>query len=101
MDSPLQTSLSIDRVLERQSVHVAIEPGDDPALSTGTRRDEEWRDVSDVAERGRIQNRIAQRNHRKKLKKRLEDLESKAASTETGESQAHNEYVAQSLVVYC
>ncbi|KAK4161552.1 hypothetical protein QBC43DRAFT_95674 [Cladorrhinum sp. PSN259] len=34
-----------------------------------------FNDVSDLAERRRIQNRIAQRKYRKKLKKRLEQLD--------------------------
>ncbi|KEY64089.1 hypothetical protein S7711_09484 [Stachybotrys chartarum IBT 7711] len=39
--------------------------------------DEEWSKISDLAERRRIQNRIAQRSYRKKLKRRLEDLETR------------------------
>lgn len=45
-----------------------------------TNPEEDWTKISDLAERRRIQNRIAQRNYRKKLKRRLEDLERRAAS---------------------
>ncbi|KAF9882694.1 hypothetical protein FE257_005521 [Aspergillus nanangensis] len=41
---------------------------------------EDWTKISDLAERRRIQNRIAKRNYRKKLKRRLEDLEKRAAT---------------------
>ncbi|PSK40339.1 hypothetical protein B9Z65_40 [Elsinoe australis] len=51
------------------------------AFSPSAQPNEDWTKISDLAERRRIQNRIAQRNYRKKLKKRLEDLERKAAST--------------------
>ncbi|KAK1729798.1 uncharacterized protein BDZ83DRAFT_788777 [Colletotrichum acutatum] len=40
--------------------------------------EEDWTKISDLAERRRIQNRIAQRNYRKKLERRLEDLERRA-----------------------
>ncbi|KAF2223029.1 hypothetical protein BDZ85DRAFT_249985 [Elsinoe ampelina] len=55
------------------------------AFSASAQPNEDWTKISDLAERRRIQNRIAQRNYRKKLKKRLEDLERKAASSTSPE----------------
>ncbi|KAM5528466.1 hypothetical protein FOXYSP1_18947 [Fusarium oxysporum f. sp. phaseoli] len=50
--------------------------------SASANPDEDWTKTSDTAERRRIQNRIAQRNYRKKLKRRLEDLERRASSAD-------------------
>ncbi|KAH7205123.1 uncharacterized protein BKA55DRAFT_681907 [Fusarium redolens] len=50
--------------------------------SASANPDEDWTKVSDTAERRRIQNRIAQRNYRKRLKRRLEDLERRAGSSD-------------------
>ncbi|KAH7028377.1 hypothetical protein B0J12DRAFT_684049 [Macrophomina phaseolina] len=57
------------------------------AFSPSANPNEDWTKISDLAERRRIQNRIAQRNYRKKLKKRLEDLERRAASSSASPEQ--------------
>ncbi|KAI1928130.1 hypothetical protein LOZ58_004991 [Ophidiomyces ophidiicola] len=43
------------------------------AFSEHAHPDEDWTQISDLTERRRIQNRIAQRNYRKKLKQRMEE----------------------------
>ncbi|GKU10548.1 unnamed protein product [Fusarium langsethiae] len=49
----------------------AYKPYVKPSFEPG----EDWTRVSNLAERRRIQNRLAQRIYRKKLKNRLEELE--------------------------
>ncbi|KAJ4415303.1 hypothetical protein N0V82_007402 [Gnomoniopsis sp. IMI 355080] len=61
-----------------QPISVRQYPSTSSAFSASAHPDEDWTKVSDLAERRRIQNRIAQRNYRKKIKERMQFLESKA-----------------------
>jgi len=63
------------------------------AFSASANPNEDWTKISDLAERRRIQNRIAQRNYRKKIKRRLEDLERRAGSSSASPEQSHTELI--------
>ncbi|WQF84255.1 Putative basic-leucine zipper domain-containing protein [Colletotrichum destructivum] len=65
-------------VLKRFSRHATCS-----AFSSSATADEDWTQISDIADRRRVQNRIAQRNYRKKCKRRLEDLERRAGREST------------------
>lgn len=69
------------------------------AFSASANPNEDWTKISDLAERRRIQNRIAQRNYRKKLKKRLEDLERRAGSSSASPEQQPAELSRSDSVV--
>ncbi|KAL9098258.1 MAG: hypothetical protein Q9163_006055 [Psora crenata] len=61
------------------------------AFSASAQPNEDWTKISDLAERRRIQNRIAQRNYRKKIKRRLEVLEKGAVSSSPSPEQSYME----------
>ncbi|KXG50157.1 uncharacterized protein PGRI_061240 [Penicillium griseofulvum] len=51
---------------------------------------EDWTKISNSTERRRVQNRIAQRKYRKRLKRRLEELEKQAATSQKQSPAEHD-----------
>ncbi|KAI1000298.1 hypothetical protein K3495_g7897 [Podosphaera aphanis] len=86
------------RSLTRRSKRLATSS----AFSNCANPDEDWTKVTDLAERRRIQNRIAQRNYRKK-KKYLEDLERQVRSSPAQPRVNHQDQAFQSemLMRHC
>ncbi|KAL7273107.1 hypothetical protein RUND412_004066 [Rhizina undulata] len=52
--------------------------------------DDDWRQITDLSQRRKIQNRLAQRNYRRKLRQRLEELERQAERAEQASSSANS-----------
>ncbi|KAM0362969.1 hypothetical protein ACHAPK_011341, partial [Fusarium culmorum] len=61
-----------------QHAHISV-------FSSSVDPKDDWRQISDLVQRRRIQNRLAQRTYRKKIKRRLEELERRAGPSDNDE----------------
>lgn len=68
-------------------------------VSSDMRSGTKWEEITDLAERRRLQNRIAQRNYRKVLKKRLAKLEESAGSVDLGHNRSSHKSLHQNETV--
>ncbi|KAK7219245.1 hypothetical protein V2G26_007248 [Clonostachys chloroleuca] len=60
------------------------------ASSSLINTNEDWTQISDPVQRRRLQNRLAQRKYRNRIKRRLEDLERKAPASEEVKKEEQN-----------
>lgn len=90
MGSSKQQSTSSNSSTSHSPSHDPQNPTLCSAYSPAAKATEDWTTIEDRTERRRIQNRIAQRAYRQKLKERLQHLERKAASSTTSSGSSHS-----------
>ncbi|KAI8632606.1 hypothetical protein F5Y19DRAFT_418269 [Xylariaceae sp. FL1651] len=75
--SQYQYAVTLDTIPRLSGAQKTMSPS-----SSTTEQNEDWTRITDQGLRRRIQNRIAQRNYRNKLKRRLQELERRVAAQE-------------------